>query len=38
MPTFIKTGFWDKKAKAPDGWLDLNLFVETLIPPTPPRH
>lgn len=35
MPTFIKTGFWDKKAKAPDGWLDLNLFVETLIPPTP---
>jgi hypothetical protein len=36
MPTFIKTGFWDKKAKAPDGWLDLNLFVQTLIPPTPP--
>ena len=35
MPTFIKTGYWDKKAKAPDGWLDLNLFVETLIPPTP---
>jgi len=36
MPTFIKTGYWDKKAKAPEGWLDLNLFVQTLIPPTPP--
>jgi hypothetical protein len=36
MPTYIKTGYWDKKAKAPDGWLDLNLFVQTLIPPTPP--
>jgi hypothetical protein len=36
MPTFIKTGFWDKKAKAPDGWLDLNQFVQTLIPPPPP--
>lgn len=36
MPTYIKTGYWDKKAKAPDGWLDLNLFVETLIPPVPP--
>jgi hypothetical protein len=36
MPTYIKTGYWDKKAKAPDGWLDLNQFVQTLIPPTPP--
>jgi hypothetical protein len=36
MPTYIKTGFWDKKAKAPDGWLDLNQFVQTLIPPPPP--
>jgi len=32
MPTFIKTGFWDKKAKAPDGWLDLNQFVQTIVP------
>jgi hypothetical protein len=36
MPTYIKTGYWDKKAKAPDGWLDLNLFVQTIAPPTPP--
>ena len=36
MSTYIKTGYWDKKAKAPDGWLDLNQFVQTLIPPTPP--
>jgi hypothetical protein len=36
MPTYIKTGFWDKKAKAPDGWLDLNQFVQTLIPPPLP--
>jgi hypothetical protein len=34
MPTYIKTGFWDKKAKAPDGWLDLNLFVQTIVPPS----
>ena len=43
MPTFIKTGFWDKlisnnpqQAKAPKGWLNLDQFVQTLIPPTPP--
>jgi hypothetical protein len=36
MPTYIKTGYWDKKAKAPDGWLDLNLFVQTIAPPAPP--
>lgn len=43
MPTFIKTGFWDKlinnnpqQAKAPKGWLNLDNFVQTLIPPTPP--
>jgi hypothetical protein len=34
MPTYIKTGYWDKKAKAPDGWLDLNLFVQTIVPPS----
>jgi len=27
MPTYIKTGFWDKKAKAPKEWLDLNLLI-----------
>lgn len=43
MPTYIKTGFWDKiignnpqQAKAPKGWLNLDYFVQTLIPPTPP--
>jgi hypothetical protein len=36
MPTFIKTGFWDKmisnnpaKAKAPIGWLNLDQFVNS---------
>lgn len=29
MPTYIKTGYWDSKAKAPKEWLDLNLFVQT---------
>lgn len=35
MPTFIKTGFWDKwinnnpqQAKAPKGWLNLDQFVK----------
>lgn len=28
MPTYIKTGFWDKKAKAPKEWLDLNLLID----------
>ena len=41
MPTFIKTGFWDKmisnnpaKAKAPIGWLNLDRFVQSIIPPS----
>ncbi len=36
MPTYIKTGFWDKiignnpqQAKAPKGWLNLDYFVQT---------
>jgi len=29
MPTYIKTGYWDKKAKAPKEWLDLDLFCST---------
>ena len=36
MPTFIKTGFWDKmisnnpvQAKAPKGWLNLDQFVNS---------
>lgn len=27
MPTYIKTGYWDKKSKAPKEWLDLNLLI-----------
>lgn len=27
MPTFIKTGFWDKLYKAPKGYLDLDLLI-----------
>lgn len=27
MPTYIKTGYWDKKAKAPKEWLDLDLLI-----------
>lgn len=41
MPTFIKTGFWDKlisnnpqQAKAPKGWLNLDNFVQTIAPPS----
>lgn len=43
MPTFIKTGFWDKlinnnpqQAKAPKGWLNLDLLISQNIPPIPP--
>ena len=32
MPTYIKTGYWDKKAKAPKEWLDLDLLIQTLSP------
>ncbi len=39
MPTFIKTGFWDKlinnnpsQAKAPKGWFNLDRFVEDKLP------
>ena len=42
MPTFIKTGFWDKlinnnpqQAKAPKGWLNLDKLIESKIPPAP---
>ena len=28
MPTFIKTGFWEKDKKGYKGWLDLDLFVQ----------
>jgi len=27
MPTYIKTGYWDKKARAPKEWLDLDLLI-----------
>jgi len=32
MPTFIKTGFWDKLSKAPKEYLNLNLLIESLTP------
>ena len=32
MPTFIKTGFWDKKAKAPKEWLDLDVLISQNAP------
>jgi hypothetical protein len=42
MPTYIKTGYWDKvignnpqQAKAPKGWFNLDKFVEDKIPPIP---
>lgn len=27
MAYFIKTGFWEKAAKAPNGWLNLDLLI-----------
>lgn len=35
MPTYIKTGFWDKKVKAPKEWLDLDLLISQNLPPIP---
>jgi hypothetical protein len=35
MPTYIKTGFWEKTRKGYKEWLNLDQFVQTLIPPTP---
>ena len=29
MPTFIKTGFWEKAEKGFKGWLDLDLLIES---------
>jgi hypothetical protein len=33
MPTFIKTGFWDKLSIAPKNYLDLDLLISSLVPP-----
>lgn len=33
MPTFIKTGFWDKLSSAPKNYLDLDLLISSLAPP-----
>jgi len=30
MPTFIKTGFWEKKAKGYKEWLDLDLLIQSI--------
>lgn len=35
MPTFIKTGFWEKVKRAPKEWLNLDKFVEDKIDSTP---
>jgi len=39
MATFIKAGFWEKlckPCKGYKGWLNLDEFVQSLIPPAPP--
>jgi hypothetical protein len=35
MPTFIKPGFWEKKQKGYDHWLNLDQFVEKIIEANP---
>lgn len=37
MPTFIKTGFWEKVKRAPKEWLNLDKFVEDKINANPPN-
>lgn len=32
MPTFIKTGFWEKTQKGFDHWLNLDLFIAQAVP------
>jgi hypothetical protein len=32
MPTFIKTGFWDKLSRAPKEYLNLDLLLSTVLP------
>jgi hypothetical protein len=36
MPTFIKPGFWDKKPKAYEHWLNLDNLITSLIPSNSP--
>lgn len=39
MPTFIKTGFWEKTRKGYKEWLNLDQLIQTLVPPpTPPAY
>ena len=33
MPTFIKPGFWEKRQKGYDHWLNLDELITELIPP-----
>jgi len=35
MPTFIKTGFWEKKAKGFKDWLNLDLLISSVAVPGP---
>jgi hypothetical protein len=35
MPTFIKTGFWEKAKKGYEHWLNLDDLITSLIPSTP---
>lgn len=37
MPTFIKTGFWEKAKKGYREWLNLDELVQSLIPSPPPE-
>lgn len=35
MPTFIKTGFWEKAKKGYKDWLNLDLLIQSLSPTAP---
>ena len=35
MPTFIKTGFWEKLSRAPKEYLNLDNLIQSLAPPAP---
>ena len=35
MPTFIKTGFWEKTRKGYKEWLNLDELIQSLAPPAP---
>ena len=35
MPTFIKSGYWEKKARSFKGWLNLDDLISDVITTTP---